>query len=56
MYESAVYSESDLSPFRRRLDELRQIVQHDIKSGKHPESMTKLLERQLHECGPCPII
>jgi hypothetical protein len=50
MNESAVYNESDLAPFHRRLGELRQIVQHDVGSGKHPESLTKLLERQLNEC------
>ncbi|EGN91978.1 hypothetical protein SERLA73DRAFT_191749 [Serpula lacrymans var. lacrymans S7.3] len=50
MNESAVYNESDLAPFHRRLHELRQIVQHDAESGKHPEAMTKLLERQFNEC------
>jgi len=50
MNESAVYNESDLAPFHRRLGELRQIVQHDAASGKHPEALTKLLERQLNEC------
>ncbi|TFK51647.1 hypothetical protein OE88DRAFT_1698701 [Heliocybe sulcata] len=50
MNESAVYNESDLAPFHRRLGELRQIVQHDAQSGKHPEAMIKLLERQLNEC------
>lgn len=29
----------------------RDIVQHDVESGKHPEAMTKLLERQLNDCG-----
>ncbi|KIJ61966.1 hypothetical protein HYDPIDRAFT_176736 [Hydnomerulius pinastri MD-312] len=48
--ESAVYNESDLAPFHRRLGDLRSIVQHDAESGKHPEAMTKLLERQLNEC------
>ena len=51
MYESAVYNESDVAPFHRRLSELRQIIQQDAKSGKHPEALTKLLDRQLHECG-----
>lgn len=51
MEESGLYNESDLSPFHRRLGELRSIVQHDAESGKHPEAMTKLLERQLNECG-----
>ncbi|EPQ56789.1 hypothetical protein GLOTRDRAFT_128320 [Gloeophyllum trabeum ATCC 11539] len=50
MNESAVYNESDLKPFHRRLGELRQIVQNDAQSGKHPEAMIKLLERQLNEC------
>ncbi|KZT27730.1 hypothetical protein NEOLEDRAFT_1130191 [Neolentinus lepideus HHB14362 ss-1] len=50
MNESAVYNESDLAPFHRRLGELRQIVQNDAQSGKHPEAMIKLLERQLNEC------
>ncbi|KAG8220842.1 hypothetical protein J3R82DRAFT_2336 [Butyriboletus roseoflavus] len=50
MEESGLYNESDLAPFHRRLGELRSIVQHDAESGKHPEAMTKLLERQLNEC------
>ncbi|KAI0766922.1 hypothetical protein BD413DRAFT_605683 [Trametes elegans] len=50
MDESGVYNESDLAPFHRRLAELRNIVQHDMDSGKHPPAMTKLLERQLNEC------
>jgi hypothetical protein len=48
MNESAIYNESDLAPFHRRLNELRQIVQQD---SKQPKALTKLLERQLHECG-----
>lgn len=51
MNESAVYGEADLQPFRSRIDELRGIVQADVESGKHPEAMTRLLERQLNECG-----
>ncbi|KAF9031371.1 hypothetical protein BDZ89DRAFT_1101132 [Hymenopellis radicata] len=47
---SGVYNESDLAPFQRRLSDLRQIVQRDATAGKHPESLTKLLERQLGEC------
>ncbi|KAJ7625650.1 hypothetical protein FB45DRAFT_921957 [Roridomyces roridus] len=47
MDESAVYNEADLAPFRRRLSELRQIVQHE---GKQANALTKLLERQLNEC------
>ena len=54
MNESAIYNESDLAPFQRRLGELRNIVRHDADSGKHPEAMTKLLERQLGECGGHP--
>ncbi|KAK0467203.1 uncharacterized protein EV420DRAFT_1617323 [Desarmillaria tabescens] len=50
MTESAVYNESDLAPFQRRLSDLRQIVQRDASAGKHPEALTKLLERQLGEC------
>ncbi|KIM55991.1 hypothetical protein SCLCIDRAFT_1220643, partial [Scleroderma citrinum Foug A] len=50
MEESGVYNESDLAPFQRRLQELRSIVQQDADSGKHPEAMTKLLQRQLNEC------
>lgn len=50
MNESAVYNESDLAPFHRRLQELRGIVQHDSESGKHPKALTTLLERQLNEC------
>lgn len=51
MDESAVYNESDLAPFHRRLAELRNIVQSDSQTGKHPSALTKLLERQLNECG-----
>ncbi|KAJ7648576.1 hypothetical protein DFH06DRAFT_1209094 [Mycena polygramma] len=47
MDESNVYNESDLLPFRRRLGDLRQIVQHE---GKHANALTKLLERLLNEC------
>lgn len=47
MNESAVYNESDLAPFHRRLGELRQLVQQDSKNP----ALTKLLERQLNECG-----
>ncbi|KAK2463642.1 hypothetical protein APHAL10511_004393 [Amanita phalloides] len=50
MNESAVYNESDLAPFARRLTELRQILQSDAENGKHPKSLTKLLERHLAEC------
>lgn len=50
MDESAVYNESDLGPFTKRLDELHAIVASDKESGKHPPAMTKLLDRQLKEC------
>lgn len=50
MEESGVYNESDLAPFQRRLSELRHIVQQDAERSKHPEAMTKLLERQFNEC------
>jgi len=50
MNESAVYSETDLTTFQQRLEELREIVRKDAESGLHPEAMTRLLERQLHEC------
>ncbi|SRR6266404_2320136 len=51
MDESAVYNESDLAPFRRRLNDLHTIINGDSDSGKHPNPMTKLLERQLSDCG-----
>lgn len=51
MDESSVYNESDLAPFRRRLNDLHTIIKSDSESGKHPEAMTKLLERQLWDCG-----
>lgn len=38
-------------PFQTRLDELREIVRSDKESSKHPPAMTKLLDRQLKECG-----
>ncbi|KAF8075039.1 hypothetical protein FPV67DRAFT_1727433 [Lyophyllum atratum] len=50
MNESALYNESDLAPFHRRLGELRNIIQHDGECGKHPKPLIKLLERQLNEC------
>jgi hypothetical protein len=51
MDESSVYNESDLAPFRRRLNDLHSIIKSDSESGKHSEAMTKLLERQLGDCG-----
>lgn len=54
MNESAVYNESDLAPFHRRLNELRQIVQRNTGDGKEPDALTKLLVRQLNECGKPP--
>lgn len=50
MNESAVYSETDVVTFQRRIEELREIVRRDAESGLHPEAMTKLLDRQLNEC------
>ncbi|KAG5732655.1 UPF0662 protein C30C2.08 [Termitomyces sp. T112] len=50
MNESAVYNDADLAPFHRRLNELRNIIQHDKEHGKHPKPLIKLLERQLNEC------
>ena len=51
MDESSVYNESDLAPFRQRLNDLRSIIKSGSESGKHPEAMTKLLERQLWDSG-----
>ena len=51
MNESAIYNESDLAPFQRRLNELRNIIKHDASTAKHSAAMSKLLERQLGECG-----
>jgi hypothetical protein len=51
MNESAIYNEGDLAPFHRRLNELQKITRHDAETGKHSEAMTKLLERQLNDCG-----
>ena len=51
MNESAVYNEADLAPLHRRLTELRSIVHQDGEQAKHPKALTKLLERQLNECG-----
>lgn len=50
MNESSSFTESDLKPFRARLNELREIVQHDRTSSLHPEAMTMLLERKLNAC------
>ncbi|KAL1725282.1 hypothetical protein EV714DRAFT_288025 [Schizophyllum commune] len=46
MNESAVYSESDLAPFRRRLKDVRQIISQQSSRN----AITKLLERQAKEC------
>src|SRR5258707_12117300 len=51
MNESAVYNEADLAPFHKRLSDLRQIIQQDAESNKHPKAITKLLERQVNEAG-----
>jgi hypothetical protein len=51
MNESAVYNESDVAPFHKRLSELRQIIQQDAESSKQPKAITKLLERQVKETG-----
>uniref|UniRef100_A0A0W0FXM3 Uncharacterized protein n=1 Tax=Moniliophthora roreri TaxID=221103 RepID=A0A0W0FXM3_MONRR len=50
MNESALYNESDLAPFQKRIKELRGILQKDAAEGKHPEALIKLLERQLNKC------
>jgi hypothetical protein len=55
MDEPSLYNESDLAPFRRRLNDLRTIIKSDSESGKHPEAMTRLLERQLWNSGVFPI-
>jgi hypothetical protein len=51
MNESAVYNEADVAPFHKRLSDLRQIIQQDAESNKHPKAITKLLERQVNEAG-----
>lgn len=56
MNESAVYNDGDLAPFHRRLNELRNIIQHDKEHGKHSKPLIKLLERQLNECGMCTLV
>ncbi|KAL0067197.1 hypothetical protein AAF712_005767 [Marasmius tenuissimus] len=51
MNESALYNESDLAPFQKRIKELRAILQRDATTeGKHPQALIKLLERQLNKC------
>ncbi|KAK1227177.1 hypothetical protein PQX77_009811 [Marasmius sp. AFHP31] len=50
MNESALYNESDLAPFQKRIKELRAILQRDATEGKHPQALIKLLERQLNKC------
>jgi hypothetical protein len=55
MDESSAYNDSDLAPFRQRFNDLRTIIKSDSESGKHPEAMTKLLERQLWNSGMLPI-
>jgi len=50
MNESSTFTEMDLKPFRARLNELREIVESDKRSGKHPEAMTMLLDRKLKAC------
>ncbi|CAG8777389.1 16152_t:CDS:2, partial [Acaulospora colombiana] len=48
MRESMVYSEADLGPFQKRLEELRQIVKDD--AANNPAAMIQLLERKLNQC------
>lgn len=51
MNESGVYNEHDLDPFHKRIKELRKIIKNDEESKRHPKAMSKLLERQLKDCG-----
>jgi hypothetical protein len=51
MRESMVYSEADLGPFQKRLEDLRQIVKDD--AANNPPAMIELLERKLNQCGMC---
>ncbi|PVF97929.1 hypothetical protein CPB86DRAFT_705992 [Serendipita vermifera] len=48
MRESMVYSEADLGPFQKRLEELRQVVKDD--AANNPPAMVQLLERKLNQC------
>jgi hypothetical protein len=50
MNESAAYTETDLQPFRHRIEELREIVRNDSESGNHPQAMISLIERKLAHC------
>lgn len=48
MRESMVYSEADLGPFQKRLEDLRQVVKDD--AANNPPAMVQLLERKLNQC------
>ncbi|KAF8325828.1 uncharacterized protein EI90DRAFT_2021268 [Cantharellus anzutake] len=50
MSESLVYSETDLIPFQRRVEELSAIIHKDGIEEKHPEGIQILLERKLDRC------
>lgn len=51
MNESGVYTETDLQPFRERLEELRQVIQQEAHQDQLPPAMEKLLVRKLTDCG-----
>ncbi|CED84287.1 Uncharacterised protein family UPF0662 [Phaffia rhodozyma] len=46
MNESGVYTETDLQPFRTRLEQLKQVIQAETESKQLPEAMEKLLTRK----------
>ncbi len=50
MSESSVFRDSDIAPFRKRLEEIREIIQRGQAQGE-PEQMVNLLHRELGECG-----
>jgi len=51
MNESGVYTEADLTPFRERLDALKQIIKQDHEDGKHPEPILRLMMRKMEGTG-----
>lgn len=53
MNESGVYTETDLQPFRTRLQQLKEVIQAETESKQLPQAMEKLLTRKWEDSGMC---
>ncbi|ORY27366.1 hypothetical protein BCR39DRAFT_538513 [Naematelia encephala] len=47
MNETGAYTEAFLSPFRERIDQLKEMIKRDSEEGKHPEPIVRLMLRKL---------